>query len=290
MFRRILVPTDGSDAATTAEAQAIAMARRFDADLHAIHVREAGELPPGVEDEGATEAARLWREALATLAERADSAGVDVTTRVVEHGGPTHKGIVADAREHDADCIVMGTHGRTGVDRFVLGSVAERTLREAQVPVLTVHPDTPVGAAFESVLVPTDGSDSARAAGTTAVDLARATDATLRVLSVVDLGAVWGDDAGTILDAVEKGARRAVDEVADEAEAAGVPVETAVLTGSPVRAILEHADDEGVDCIVVGTHGRTGLDRVLLGSVAERVVRLADVPVLGVKANESDGE
>jgi nucleotide-binding universal stress UspA family protein len=126
------------------------------------------------------------------------------------------------------------------------------------------------GTMYDAILVPTDGSRLADRAATHALDLAAAFDATVHAISVVPPGR---DDAD---------ADAAVDAVADRASDRSIPVETAVLDGVPYRAILDYVQDEGVDLVVMGTHGRTGLDRYLLGSVTERVVRAAPVPVLTV--------
>jgi nucleotide-binding universal stress UspA family protein len=288
MYERILVPTDGSDVARTATDAAIALAERFDADLHAVHVLEPGELPPGTRDEAASELTHRGEEATTRATEKATEAGVDATGRVLEDGRPIHRTILEYADQHDVDCIVMGTYGRTGLDRFVLGSVAERTLRESLVPVLTVHEETVVDD-FESILVSTDGSDSAEAAADEAIDLALATGAALHVVNVVDLSAIGTNtDVGMVLDELEEAGRKAVERIADRATERGVStVEPSVLSGTPRRSIVDYADEQDVDCIVMGTHGRTGWDRRLLGSVTERVVRLSTVPVLVTKERES---
>ncbi|MFB6301247.1 MAG: universal stress protein [Haloferacaceae archaeon] len=290
MYDRILLPTDGSDVAEAASETAVAFARRFDADLRAIHVREPAELPTGVAaGEGAADRYDGGERATERVAELAADAGVDVTTAVRDREDSVHGTILAYADRHDADCIVMGTHGRTGLDRLALGSVAERTLRESPVPVVTVHGDTAVDPDLDAVLVPTDDSDPARAAADHAVDLATATGATLHTVHVVDVTAFGaGADAPQVLDALREAGRRAIDEVVDRAEAADVSaVEASVLSGAPHDAILDYADEYDTDCIVLGTHGRTGVSRYLLGSVAERVVRLADVPVIVIPSPET---
>ena len=289
MYDRILVPTDGSDVAETAAEAALTLANRFDADLHVVHVLDVGDLPPWVEDEDADEFATRGRDALSTVATMADEADVEVTTKFIESTEPIHRAILQYADEHDVDCIVMGTFGRTGLDRFVLGSIAEQTLRESPVPVLTVHGETTFAEDFDDILVPTDGSDSAEAAAAHAIDLALATDATLHIVHAVDPGIAWDEmNAGVVLDALEEAGKRALDAVIEDAETAGVSgIESAVVSGAPHRAITEYADDRDVDCVVMGTHGRTGIDRYLLGSVTERVVRLADAPVLALKSDDA---
>jgi len=285
LYDKILVPTDGSDVAAAAADAAVALAREFDAAIHAVHVLELGELPPGVDDEYADEFAHRGERATDDIADKAAAAGVEITTDVVDDPGTIHEAIVTAAEAVDADCIVMGTYGRSGLDRFVLGSVAEQTLRDAPVPVMTVHEDSTLELPFEDLLVPTDGSDCASAAADLAIALAAASDATLHVVNVVDLGVVWGDiDTGTVLDSLEAAGERALDDVIDRAEAADVStVEASVVSGTPYRAIVAAAEENGADCIVMGTHGRTGLDRYLLGSVTERVIRLSDVPVFATK-------
>ena len=141
---------------------------------------------------------------------------------------------------------------------------------------------------YDRILVPTDGSETAAKAVEHAVDLAEQYDATLHVLSVVDPTrfSTVGVDPSSVLVAVEKGAREAVEAVEAAAEEAGVPTETTVVRGSPAQTITEYATDNDVDLVVMGTHGRTGLDRYLLGSVTERVVRTSSVPVLTVRLDE----
>ncbi|WP_135303446.1 universal stress protein [Haloarcula amylovorans] len=290
MFDQLAVPTDGSEVADAAVSAAIALADSFGARLHVIHVLEMGELPPGFEDEDADEFAQVGSEATTAAAERAAEAGVEATTSVIVGGAPIHQGILDYVETHDIDCLVMGTYGRTGLDRFVLGSVTERTLRESPVPVLTVHEESTVTSPFERILVPTDGSDGARIASDRAIDLALATDAALHVVHVVDPYLLDTQvDPSQLLDALEDVGEQAVEEVETRATEAGVStVKTELLTGNPHRAIVDYADEHDVDCIVMGTHGRTGLERYILGSVTERVVRLADVPVLSMKQSPAE--
>ena len=287
MYERILVPTDGSDVALTAVDAAIVLAERFDAELHVLHVVEAEAALPEGADEATGELARLGREAAEAAVDEALERGVAAQSAVLEDDEVPHRAILAYAQEHDADLIAMGTHGRTGIGRWVLGSVAEQTVRESPIPVLTVHEESGLDADFDSVLVPTDGSDRAEAAATHAIRLASACDAALHVVHAVDVGMISEDTAGVALDALEEAGRAAIDRVVERGEAAGLSsIEASVLTGRAYRAITDYAEEADVDCIVMGTHGRTGMDRFLVGSVTERVLRLSDVPVIAV----GDGE
>ncbi|WP_411968167.1 universal stress protein [Haloferax sp. YSSS75] len=138
---------------------------------------------------------------------------------------------------------------------------------------------------FGHILVPTDGSTHAVRAAEYAVDLALTYDAVLHVLYVVD---VRTSHADTPVDDESTRGVSAVEAVADLAEARGVPVETEIRVGLPYRAIVEYADDHDTDLVVMGTHGTSGLERYLIGSVAERVVRLSDVPVMCVPPASDD--
>ncbi|SDK23695.1 universal stress protein [Natronorubrum texcoconense] len=132
---------------------------------------------------------------------------------------------------------------------------------------------------YDDVLIPTDGSDGTRQSITHGLTIAKRFDATIHALSIVPEGPL-----GTLQnDAAAPAAHRAVERVEVDAERGGVDVETAVEQGVPHEEILAYADENDIDMIVMGTQGRTGLDRVLVGSVTERVVRMADAPVVTVR-------
>jgi nucleotide-binding universal stress UspA family protein len=139
---------------------------------------------------------------------------------------------------------------------------------------------------YDEILVPTDGSEAAAAALNHAIDLAERYGARLHALYVVDARAYATLDAGAnlVIDSLEGEGDEAVRAIEERAEGAGLDVITEVATGTPHEAILEYADERDIDLIVMGTHGRRGLDRVLLGSVTERVVRSSPVPVMTIRA------
>ncbi|MFC7139914.1 universal stress protein [Halosimplex aquaticum] len=287
MYERILVPTDGSAASEAAIETALTLARRFDATLYAIHVLELDELPPEFDAGARAELQTRAESLLATIADWADDASVSTVTEVVEPVGLVRQAIVDYLDEQDVDLVVMGTQGRTGLHELVLGSVTERTLRLSPIPVLTVHEETELDPEFDAILVPTDGSEVANAAADHGIELAGRADAALHALHVVDVTGFWTDvDSPAVLSALEEAGQRAVDDVVDRASEAGLgSVEASVSSGTPASGIVDYADDRDVDLIVMGTHGRTGLDRFLLGSVAEKVVRVSDIPVLAVSVD-----
>jgi nucleotide-binding universal stress UspA family protein len=139
---------------------------------------------------------------------------------------------------------------------------------------------------YDDILLPIDGSDAADAAVEHAADLARTYDATVHVFSAVEPIPSAEADVATILETMQADAERIVGDVADRLRDAGVDATTDVRTGSAYRTIIAYAEEPGVDLIVMGTHGRSGVGRVLLGSVTEKVVRHADVPVMTVRQPE----
>ncbi|WP_137286159.1 universal stress protein [Halorussus salinisoli] len=140
---------------------------------------------------------------------------------------------------------------------------------------------------YDRILVPADGSDQSERAFEQALELARTYDAEIHVLNVVDVSALAGEfDAVNVVDQLEESGRKITQKLRERAEDAGIDrVQTEVVEGVPYETILDYADGNDVDLVVMGTHGRTGLDRYLLGSVTERVVRKSDVPVLTVRGS-----
>lgn len=143
---------------------------------------------------------------------------------------------------------------------------------------------------YERILVPTDGSDATTRAVEEAVDLAETHGATIHALYVLNTASFASipteSSVEGVSDMLEREGNAALDEVETVATEAGVPVERVQLDGSPAREIVRYAEEADCDLIVMGTHGRGGIDRLLLGSVAERVVRSSNVPVLTVRVDE----
>lgn len=139
MYDRILVPTDGSDGSDRATEEAIELARAFDAEVHALYVVDPSAAPGEATGAGVLEAlSAVGEESTGAVVDRARAAGVDVVDPVVETGSPFRT--IADyAAENDVDLVVMGTHGRSGIERYLLGSVTEKVVRTATVPVLTIR-------------------------------------------------------------------------------------------------------------------------------------------------------
>jgi nucleotide-binding universal stress UspA family protein len=143
---------------------------------------------------------------------------------------------------------------------------------------------------YERILVPTDGSDATTRAVGEAVDLADAHGATIHALYVLNTASFASipteSSVEGVSDMLEREGNAALDEVETVATETGVPIERVQLDGSPAREIIRYAEEADCDLIVMGTHGRGGIDRLLLGSVAERVVRSSTVPVLTIRVDE----
>jgi nucleotide-binding universal stress UspA family protein len=300
-IRRILCPCDFSDFSERALTHAVELARWFGATVHVLHTHGAtatlpapaplapvpagmpATLPPPPTPENSEAAA----EQLRRFVEPAQKTGVNVTA-TLEWGDPV-AATLRHAREEDVDLVVMGTHGRSGFERLVLGSVAEKVLRKAPCPVMTVRADGPGESRPARVLCAYDFSASSKHALSWALELAAKAHASLQVLSVVEMPmaappppAVFGT-AEQIEEAQER-TRKALDEALGELEGTRRPaVERTVLRGKPSREIVRVAEEAGSDLVVMGVHGHGVVDRLLFGSTTHHVVREAPCPVLSVR-------
>jgi nucleotide-binding universal stress UspA family protein len=308
MYRTIPVPLDESPLGERALPYAAGLARRSGARLVVLEVAVANIEMRNDPQTGQPYFVDLAARYLAGVAARV---GDGVTAETVQLSGEPGPEIVAESGRRAADLVAMSTHGRSGLGRWLFGSVAEHVIRHGRAPVLLVPataevpPDlaTPAeagGGRACRILVALDGSEHARAALDAAGDLATALGATLTLLQVVvptvpSPGAVarlgaWGlgalppaavyeDDPAAELAA----ARDYLDTVATGLRARGQEVQVAVEAGSPAATIVDHAREQGVAAIALATHGRGGLARLVLGSVAYETARTAPVPLLLVR-------
>jgi nucleotide-binding universal stress UspA family protein len=285
MYDELLLPVDGSAAAAEVLHHASEIAHYMDATIRLLYVADTGEYSVTIAESGAIDGlVQHGREVVADAGKTLETLGVEYATDVVQ-GSPAET-IVEYGSEYDYDLIVMPTQGRGGLSRYLLGSVTEKVVRLSSVPVLTARMDPSDTFVFpyERMLVPTDGSESARRAAEHALDLADALDATVHALSVIEMDTLGPDVRSTIAsNEGEQAAEEAVDAVVSDARARGLEAVSHVERGSPDDAILDVIDAEGLHAVVMGTTGRRGVDRILLGSVAEKTVRSAPVPVITVR-------
>jgi nucleotide-binding universal stress UspA family protein len=289
MTDRILVAVDGSDGQPVAMAHALAVATATGATVDVVHVIDRGLTAlVSMTDEGTLR--ERGREILAEAESQAADAGVSVETHLTD--GTPGTAILEFAADRDSDLVVVGRHSPHGVRERLLGSVADKVLRKGSVPVLTTSYDDetdPEAVAIERVLVPTDGSEAAAVAAPTAATLAGRFDATVDVMSVIDLLVEAGPfDAGGVseefVQKLESNATEATDRVADRVHDAGpdIAVTTALTRGRPHEELAAYVADNDIDLVVMGSHGHSGVSTGLLGTVTTRLLQSVGVPVLVV--------
>jgi len=289
MFDRILFPIDDSDGVAAVRDSVYALAAAHDATLHVLNVADtAHDSVTRIGDEVIDTLEQEGEALVDEVASQAAARGIETETAVIQGGVAAT--ITEYAETAEIDCIVMPTQGRKGIEERLLGSTTERVSRETTVPLLTLRPEADaLSTPIERLLVPTDGSDTAGAALDIGIDLAVAEASTLHLLSIVDTSLFGGDLlAEQYADSLTEAGTKIIDDAHERASAAGVTeVITAVEDDRSVSGgIRSYAASIEADCIVVGTHGRTGLDRYLLGSVTETLIRTSPVPVMVVPPSD----
>jgi nucleotide-binding universal stress UspA family protein len=304
-IRRILCPIDFSDFSQRAFHHAHAIARWYESTITLIHVSavaSAATYAPGSGPLPPIAFTPVDRDALLAemrrFADREAETIVPITLDLVVDDSVA-AGILTKAEAMPADLLVMGTHGRSGFERLVLGSVTEKVLRKARCPVLTVPraladivPAPRV--LFKRIVCAVDFSDSSIHALNYAMSLAQEADSHLAVVHVIEVptGVLRGAPGAVqavpqslrayIALAEQEGRTRLKDAIPDTVHAY-CSVETILTTGTPYREILRIADDQRADLLVVGIHGRGAIDRLLFGSTAQHLVRQATCPVLTLR-------
>jgi nucleotide-binding universal stress UspA family protein len=294
-FTRILLPTDLSEASLAALRYAAAIARWYGGQITALHV--APTLDPTLVRGGAgapttVVTPRSIEDALRdVLAAAPDAIAAGLDFRYVVQAGSAATAIATFAASDATSLIVMGTHGRSGFDRLVAGSVTEKLLARTPCPVLTIPPqaaDRPEAATFKHVLCAVDYSPAADRALAFGLDLARQSQGTATVAHVLE----WLSDEDVRAHAhynvaeyrrlVHDEARTRLHERLAQESQEWCAIEEIVSVGRPHRELLRLAADRGCDLITMGTQGRGALGLALFGSATQQVVRAAACPVLVV--------
>jgi nucleotide-binding universal stress UspA family protein len=294
---KILFPTDFSPPSDAALTPTCHWARRMGAELHLVHVIDA--LRPEMYAAGAalpdstaldTSLAQTARHELETRRRLAADRGAAVTAALLEASSPA-PGILDYAESHDIDLVATSTHGRRGLRRLLLGSVAEEVVQRSSSPVLTLRGENSVfDAVPHRILAAVDLSPHSEAAIAHAKEIAALFHAELQLLHVLSRPQLRSYDPTAIpsfqLD-VPRLVKEAEKELATAYERCGGPsgpVSIHVGEGLAVEEILRFARANQSDLVILASHGLTGLSHLLLGSVAERVVRLSSTPVLALKS------
>lgn len=306
MIHRILVPLDGSPFAEAALPYAFHLARRDAAEVQLVTVRErplpvtraqgAPVRDPAFDQEQRREARRYLDVLLGRIAA---SDRARIRTELLE--GPVADTLAAHARTAMADLVVMTTHARGGVSRAWLGSVADGLLRRSPVPLLMLRPGearTPVEdvAGFRRVLLPQDGSAASEQVIGHAINVAGVEGVRYVLLRVLAAGespvrAALPRRGETPSSRAQRATVEArLDATADTLRSRGLTVDThVVVDDSPARGILDYAVESGADLVAMTTRSRGGLERLVLGSVADQVLRGAERPLLVWNPTETAG-
>jgi nucleotide-binding universal stress UspA family protein len=280
-YRKILIAIDGSLTSMHALSESFKLAENEKSWMTAVSV-----IPPYLGDLDTTAVGnvmaairRPYEDALTEARKMADEARVLLRT-ACEEGDP-HERIVDLADAENFDLIVMGRRGHNRLEKALVGSVTARVIGYSHKDVLVVPKDASIG--WKKILIATDGSKFSEAAAERAIDFAKAYGGELTIVSVVDVPAEFYGEAPEAWDNLVTQAKGFVDKTALQAEASGVRAQAVVKETETWKAIVELAEKQKADTIVMGSHGRTGLKRLLMGSVTEKVIGNAPCPVLVVK-------
>ncbi len=281
-YRKILVAVDGSDSSNNAFRQACKIARQdaswitvittiplYQDQFEVLSIKE--KVSKTLREDG--------EKILSEIKEVASEEDAFIRP-ILEEGSPVNT-IIDTAEEGNFDLIVVGRHGKTQLERALVGSVTARVIGHSQRDVLVVPKGAAVG--WEKILLSTDGSKYSKAATEKAIDLAKSYGGQLEAVSVVDVTEEFHTEAPGAVEELVRKAKGFVDYVKKKAETEGIKTETLVREGETFKVITDLSKEYNSDVIVMGSHGRTGMKRLLMGSVTEKVIGYALCPVLVVK-------
>ncbi|MDA8215884.1 MAG: universal stress protein [Nitrospiraceae bacterium] len=278
----MLVAIDGSESSMHALKESFKLARNEKSWITVVSVvpEYKGDLDLVAVGNVMASMRKPCEDALHKAEELAKAEGALIKT-VCEEGEP-HERIIDLAEAENCELIVMGRRGLSRLERALVGSVTARVIGHSHIDVLVVPSTTEIG--WKKILLATDGSKYSKAAAERVIDFAGEYGGELRVVSVVDVPAEFYGEAPDAVEDLIKKAKGYVEDVKRQAEASGIKTETFVREGEAYKAILDLAKEQNANAIVMGSHGRTGLKRLLMGSVTEKVIGYASCPVLVVKS------
>lgn len=280
--KKMLVAIDGSESSLHALKESFKLARNEKSWITVVSVvpEYKGDLDMVAIGNVMASIRKPCEDALRKAEELARAEGALIKT-VCEEGEPFEK-IIDLAVAENCELIVMGRRGLSRLERVLIGSVTARVIGHSPIDVLVVPHDAEVG--WKRILLATDGSKYSKSASERAIDFAFQYSGQIIAVSVVDVPAeFYGEAPGAIEDLIKK-AKGYVEDVKIRAESVGIKVETFVREGETYKTILDLAKDLNADTIVMGSHGRTGIRRLLMGSVTEKVIGYSTCPVLVVKS------
>jgi len=295
-IKRILFPTDFSECAEQALPQAIYFSTRSQAELHLLHVMVLHEDDPHNPEHQFPDIVEV-ASSLNGEAEAEADIHIDISTaeglivKKIQSRGIAAAPVIVDyAKENDIDLIVMGTHGRRGWRYMLLGSVADEVLRTSSCPVLSVRQrDASRAGAIRRILVPVDFSGPAKKALGYAKKIATIYQAELQLLHIIEEvihPSFYASSKHSVFDNMpdlEARSKQELEHLLEQVEGPRTPASLHVVKGRAAPAIVNFADQNDSDLIVIATHGLTGFQHIILGSVTEKVVSMAPCPVFTVK-------
>ncbi|NOX90276.1 MAG: universal stress protein [Calditrichaeota bacterium] len=293
-IKKILVPTDFSETARAAVDQALFLTAKYNAELTVLHARlmfedDPSELPKKLasleKEEHDVEAKLLSR----LKAKTSEYAHLKIQHEIIR-GYSAPSAILGYINNKEFDLVVIGTHGRSGLEHFLIGSVAEKVVRYARCPVLTVRSKEYITEQFTKIVVPFDFSEPSILALKSAIEVMDSPESEIHLIYVVEEEVhpalyAWGMRSviEIIPDIISKVEERMENIVSQIPELKKAKIVKTVREGKPHKQISKYVEEVQPDLIVIGTHGLVGLDRFLLGSTTERVIRSIKQPVLTIK-------
>lgn len=297
-INKILYPTDFSNCSKQAFPHALFLARKYSAEFHMLHVvtvrlSDVDELelePSHLEEYNASLEKHAKVESDKLIREHKEIANRIIN--IQKRGNSPSAVILQYAYKNDMDLIVMGTHGRRGLGYLFLGSVAEEVTRFARRPVYSIREQKLITSVenINRILVPVDFSEYSKQALQYANELCKMYLAELEIMHVIEdkihpaLYATGKSSIFDIIPDIKEKSSALIQEMFDEISGEKVKFSLRIVKGIPAQEILEHVENNKVDLIVLPTHGTSGLDRFLLGSVAEKIIRRSICPVFIIKS------
>jgi nucleotide-binding universal stress UspA family protein len=297
-LQKILFPTDFSKCAEQALAHAVFLAEKYGAEIHVLHVITIFEDQPSVVSNEIAETKEMVRK-LEDIAEKQlnklldshSSNDIKIITEI-KRGLSAAPAILEYVSDKQIDLIVMGTHGRRGLGHLLLGSAAEEVVRLAPCPVFTIRElkePKPV-MQVNNILVPIDFSNHSEKALTYASEIAQSYNAQLQVLHIIEetmhpaFSVTGKSSIFDLVPGIKEDSKKRIAKMLEKFVSDKVKSKVFIQGGRAANDIIKFAKENSTDLIVIATHGLTGLEHMLLGSVTEKVVRMAHCPVFTVKS------
>lgn len=288
-FKNILLSTDRSEFSEGAIREAINLAKRCSSKLYVVSVVETNPEFEALAPALIEKAEKETKEHLDSIRERASKEGVEIEV-IARQGDEPYQLIMEEATKRRVDLIIMGRRGRKGFKRLMMGSVTASVIGHASQNVLVVPRAAHIE--WKKILIPTDGSRYSEGAVNETLSIAKTCNSSIVAISVVPSESISPFDIvrsemqkDLIVEKEYSIAETALKNIKEKCNKEGIDCECLLLAGRPYEAIIEIASQKKVDLIVMGSHGRTGLKKLLMGSVAERVITLSACAVLVVKTS-----